>query len=440
MEALSKYAARWGWRVTVITTRKVAADGNHTEKKPDGVELIELDAFGRFRPSVRPADAEQDLRSQPAGFKRRLKTLVQDVLGQVPDPRIPFALAFASPWLDERVKAAIRSADVVVGTQPPWPPMLAAVFCKARFRKPIVLDYRDPLSNCHEMRGGRFAKALELWLDRFLIRRANAVVTVSEPMSAYYSGLFPEVHTILNGYDPERIEAAKSAVQGPPAREGRPLVIRYLGVITPGRIPNQLLAALQKLHDQGTNLSSRVRFEYYGEWLGLVRELDERYPALKPLFSFFGFVPYEESLRLIVTADHLLFCENQVRAAEGRESSASGVLTTKMFEYVASGRPILADISPETMAGSFIVKSSPMHFVSASTEDHIRYLQSDAFLNPATVEATPFVATLSREAQSRAYVHLLGSIAGRAASRRGSAFLPANLSLSGPQSGTYRSQ
>jgi hypothetical protein len=410
MEALSKYAARWGRRVTVVATRKSSADGVFTESVPDGVDLIEIDALGRVRPSERPVEVDVDARSTSPGLAGRIKTFVQDLLGQVPDPRLPFGLAFASPWLDERVKTALRSADVVVGTTPPWPPLLAAVICRGRFGLPAVLDYRDPLSNCHEMRGGPIAKALELILDRWLLKRADAVVAISEPMSDYYRTLYPTVHTVMNGYDPERLDQAKAAAASREPVESRPLVIRYLGIITPGRIPNALLAALQRLHDEGVDLATRFRFEYYGEWQGMVEHLDARHPDLKPIFSFHPFVPYAQALNLIVTADHVLFCENQVPPLPGRESSASGILTTKLFEYVASGRPVLADIAPDTTAGSFIVRSSPAHFVSTDPDAHYRHLNSAEFRGAAAVEPTPFVQTLSREAQSRAYVDLLDRI------------------------------
>lgn len=411
MEALSKYAARWGRRVTVIATRKAATDGEFTEEVPPGVELIEIDNLGRIRPSrVMPAQGE-DRRSAKPGLGTRIKWLVQDLLGQVPDPRTPFGLAFASPWLDERVKAAIRAADVVVGTTPPWPPLLAAIICRARFGKPAVLDYRDPLSNCHEMRGGRLAKYLELRLDKFLLKRADAVVTISEPMSAYYARFFPAVQTILNGFDPERLDAAKARSTYTVPAGDRPLVIRYLGIITPGRIPRNLLAALQRLEDEGVDLTARVRFEYYGEWQGMLDHVEAHHPALRRLFTFLPFVPYAQALDLIVTADHVLFCENQVKPLPGREDSASGILTTKLFEYVASGRPVLADISPATTAGSFIRQANEAHFVSDDADSHYAYLNSDAFLKPGTVPATDFLERLSRESQARDYVALLDSLA-----------------------------
>lgn len=411
MEALSKYAVRWGCEVTVIATVKTPADGEFTEEAPPGVRVMELSGWGRARAPAPIRPPSTDLRSAPPGLKRKIKNLVQDLFGQVPDPRLPFGLAFALPWLDPRIKDVLRRADVVLGTTPAWPTMLGAVICKWRFRLPCVLDYRDPISHGHETRGGWLATRLEVAVDRFLTRNADAVVTISEPMSDYYRSFFPGVRTILNGFDAERLDAAKARSPYVPPDGRRPLVIRYLGIISPGRIPRNLLSALQRHHDAGVNLAERLRFEYFGEWQGMVDYLEASHPDLRHLFTFHPFVPYAQALDLIVTADHVLFCENQVKPQPGREASASGILTTKLFEYVASGRPVLADISPETTAGTFITRSGEAHFVSDRAEDHYAYLASAAFLEPRPVTPTPFVQSLSREAQSREYVRLLEDVA-----------------------------
>ena len=210
IEAISKYLASDGHFVTVITTRKSASDGKFTEVYPKGVNVIELDDFGRRSASAENEGAFEPMYTKSPSLKRRFKDVVLKVLGQIPDPRLPFVLSFLRPSLSSDVTVALESADVVIGSAPPWPMLLAAVLCKKRFGIPCVLDYRDHFSECHEMPGGAFAKWLELKFDKYLVGNSDHVVAISAPMSSYYSGMTSKVTTIMNGYDHEVLDMARS--------------------------------------------------------------------------------------------------------------------------------------------------------------------------------------------------------------------------------------
>lgn len=420
MEAMAKYFARSGRDVVVITTRKSESDGEFTEAAPPNVKVIELDVFGRTTKSVRSRVPNKTVALDEKTLKRRIKNFVMRWLGQVPDPRLPWAAALAYPRLSPEVKGALSSANIIVATCPPWPPLLAAVLAKKRYKKPIVLDYRDQLSMCHEMPGGRFAKALELRLDHFLCHRADALVTISEPMAQYYSTFKKPVAVVLNGYDPEPLALAKAVSPWRPRSDGKPLVLRYLGLVSEGRIPRGLLKALDSAIQQGSVAPEAVKFEYYGEARLMHRFLQQKHPLLVGMFLFHQRVSYARAMELAVSADHLLFCENGVPPLPGEDQSAKGILTTKLFEYLASGRPVLAHISPQTLAGSFIVRASCRHFVSESAADFGKLLQAPEFWNPSPVEEGPFVRTLSRASQADGYLQVLDAVAaGEPLSQRG---------------------
>lgn len=411
MEAMSKYFARWGRNVTVIATRKGAIDGAFTEVFPDGVRVLELDQAGRLSPSTSaPIAADIEGFGPPqTGWFRSFKNMVMRAMGQLPDPRLPFALSFGGPTLAPEARQALATADVVVGTCPPWPPLLAVLLAKRRFGVPAVLDYRDQLSMCHEMPGSRAAKALEIRLDRWLTRRADLVVTISEPMRGYYRKYHDNVVAILNGYDHEKIEDARTRVPWQP-RPGQPLIIRYLGIITPGRIPREMLAALLRLQAKGVSMTERFRFEYVGECDVLKTVIQQEYASLADLFHFLPRVSYEESLNRIVSADFLMFCENGIPSNSGQEASASGILTTKLFEYLASGRPVIANIDEDTLAGSFIKKASDRHFVSNKVDAFEQFLESLSLALAGDVETSDFVKSLSRERQAMQYLDSLDKI------------------------------
>ena len=135
-EALSKYFARMGHNVSVITPAKTLADGELTEVIPDGVNLIELDRYGRDSKSTAVGSAHEPLYAENRSLKRRVKDTVMQLFGQLPDPRLPFILSLRSPRLSARADHAFREADVVIGSCPPWSMLLGAILVKKRYGDP----------------------------------------------------------------------------------------------------------------------------------------------------------------------------------------------------------------------------------------------------------------------------------------------------------------
>lgn len=404
-EALSKYLVTMGHHVTVITTRKSSADGEFTEAIPAGVDLIELDSFGRESTSRSTGVSFEPMYTGRPSWRRRTKDWVMQKMGQLPDPRLPFALAFFTPWLAARAKKALQQADVVIGSTPPWPMLLAALAAKRRFRVPCILDYRDHFSECHEMPGGPVAKWLEKIVDRRLVSAADHVVAISEPMSGYYRTMRDEVTTILNGYDDELIAAARTRAQ---ANEKNTVTVRYMGIVSPGRIPRRFLEALSILQAEAPDKFARIRVEFFGNAALVEQALREHYPAVADAFKFLAPVPYLTSLQRIVEADYLLFCETSSRAT----LSAQGILTTKLFEYIGSGRPVLADISRETLAGALLVKCGEQHVVGDSVETFLEALRRPDFYQRHPDQVSEISTSLSRRSQARQYAALAASVAG----------------------------
>jgi hypothetical protein len=128
------------------------------------------------------------------------------------------------------------------------------------------------------------------------------------------------------------------------------------------------------------------------------------------LFRFYGAVPYDHALELIVSADYLLFCEQMIPALPGQEESAAGILPTKLYEYLASGRPIIANVPPNELAGQFIRKAHSSHLVSNDTNEFEACLRSGAFWTPSPNPVGRFVRSLSRAVQAKVYLAYLDEI------------------------------
>lgn len=426
--AFSKYLSHFGHRVTVLTTQKRNFDGSLTEPLPDYCKVIEL---GRHLTTPHESEINSELaaKGRPwlADILVEARRRLTRVFGQLIDHRIFFALRFLAGSLPKEAVNALKEADVLISTSPPWPMHLAAYFASQHFDKPWVADYRDQFSGHHVFQTNVLSMKLEKMLDALMLRRANLVTVVSSPMAEYYQQFHQRVETIENGFDAEVFDEMQLRITKVSSLDERRKFIRYVGTITKStivkdRIPN-LLAALKLMRPDDRN---RLRIQFYGDSGTLPNVVKSEYPELVEHLEFKGHVPHREALELIFTADALFFSG----VSSNDSLSAKGVLTTKLFEYLAARRPIVADISPETLAGRVIAKSGlglvcstdPQVIASALQQ----WLTGDYSLTPET----DFINAFSREAQAKRLEQLLQVLPARSVMKKDDRFRKFKIFLS----------
>jgi glycosyltransferase involved in cell wall biosynthesis len=254
------------------------------------------------------------------------------------------------------------------------------------------------------MPGGRLANFFEKKLDRWLTSKADHLVTISEPMAEYYKGFSNKVEVIMNGYDAETLENARACSVNTLSDK---TVIRYMGIVSPGRVPYNLMRALQKLKTECPSKFDKIRVEFYGNASVLETVIKTDFLDLNEIFFFFESVSYFDSLRLMTEADYLLFSETSKTSS----LSSQGILTTKLFEYIGSGRPVLADISPTTLAGSLLLSINGNHVISISDDEFYLHLSNKEFYIRKPDNVSSISKSLTRESQTHHYLKLMKDVA-----------------------------
>ena len=176
-----------------------------------------------------------------------------------------------------------------------------------------------------------------------------------------------------------------------------------MGIISDGRIPRSLIKALDRLKEFQFDKFKKIRIEFFGNSALLKKYLVENFPNLLEIFNFYDFVPYEKSLRLMVESDYLLFSET----SDLSNLSTQGILTTKLFEYIGSGRPILADIHGKTLAGGLINKMSNENLVSNNELDFYSLISEDDFYVRKKTIVPLDILEYTRENQAYKYLEIL---------------------------------
>jgi len=313
---MAKYLRRLGHEVTVLTT---SAYGELPDDQAAGI--------------VRSADLQRWRGSGGGGLYR------SDTYSSRPHPVsklvVPEPLAVA--WAPFARRAALRLRrerhfDCVITTSPPES-VHTVGHALSRQGLPWVADLRDAWT--FEPLRPPFPTGLQRRLDERLERRrlgaADVVVCVSEPAAADLRRRgIAEPLVIPNGWDPEE-------APGPAETTGILDPVRvslvYTGRFgTYGRDPRALVEGMRRLAGAEPDTAARLELVVAGPLTEEERRLlaGDVSPARIVLA---GGLERERALSLQTEADALLLLAHPTR---------SQLLNIKLFEYMASGRPILA--------------------------------------------------------------------------------------------------
>jgi glycosyltransferase involved in cell wall biosynthesis len=339
---LTKYLARLGYRVTVLTSR-FSGDGpiEGAEAVIRTSDLLASSLNWRQRRD-RSAAGTAALASPPS----RVESLV------VPD------LSVAS-WVPFALRAAhgLRP-DCVITTSPPQSGHLAGLRL-ARRGIPWIAELRD---------GWRFdpprgdwplkaQRAFDSRLERSILRRADALVAVTRPIAEDLERrLGRNVELITNGFDPE--DAAEDNAEGSPLLDLARFSIVHTGSMGfTGASVRHLVDGLRLLRGEAPEVAGGLEIVFAG-----LLSTDEAKllagPGLDGIVRCIGSLERQDVLRLQRAADALLV----VTEGAKRPSVATG----KLFEYLAAGRPILV-LGSETAAAE-IVRETRAGFSTSATD------------------------------------------------------------------------
>ena len=247
-------------------------------------------------------------------------------------------------WNLTAIPAAIRIArregiDVVITTSPPGSVHFVGAAVRAAASTRWVADLRDPLIANQQRRSdttaARARQAANEQVARLVARRADAVSCVSEAIAAEVRRLDPRgvVRVIANGCDFDDFEGLEYS-------PGERFRITHAGSFFGRRDPRPFLQAFK---DSGVDGVAR----FVGDFRSSDREWAEAL-GLGDRLELVPYAPRAESLRLQRDSEALLLL---VPDADGR---GKGVLSGKVFEYLAAGRPILAVVPPDGAAAELV--------------------------------------------------------------------------------------
>lgn len=320
---LLKYLGRQGHDVTMLASPALGTGGADGARRTVRSRDLLVTPLNWRRSNLDSVSGQTD-----AGHAE--PSIVADIV--VPDLGIVTWFPFAAP----RALSLAREEqfDCVITTAPaPSVHLIGHVVRRLR-GVPWIADFHDgwvfePIRPPWPTAPQR---ALDARLERVVVEGADRIVTVSKPIADDLLERYgTDVLVLANGYDREEDpdEAPPDGMLDPAKRS-----FVHTGRMAAARAtPKPLLDALRLLKTEDPALLEGIEFVFAGPFTDEERDLLSA-PDLEGVTRFLGALPREQALRLQRAADVLLL------VAEG--PARKSVVTGKLFEYFAAGRPILA--------------------------------------------------------------------------------------------------
>ena len=356
---MSKYLPEYGWQPVIYTTK----DAEYPITDPTLEKDVAPEAEVIRRPIVEPYNFYKKFlglkkqekikagfasESKKSGWKERLSVWIRGNFF-IPDARcwwVKPSVRYLKHYLKE------QPVDAIISTGPPHSMHLIAQKLKKTLNILWIADFRDPWTEIDfydELHLTRWADRKQHKLERQVLTQADEVVTVSWNWAKGLERLGNrDVQVIQNGYD----WVFNPTEEKPTLSEA--FTLTHLGVIGPARNAPTLWQALRELKEEIEGFGKSLKIRLVGQVdQSVVQNLDTC--GLTENTELITHVPHDEVKRIQDTTQILLLLVNNA-------PNAKGILTGKLYEYLASGRPILA-IGPEDGDAARLLKETQAGFI-----------------------------------------------------------------------------
>jgi hypothetical protein len=330
IHGLAKFLPKFGWEPYILTTESNSKDPSSTQAKIFDARCETTCIKWKKMLGIKD---ETSLKERLGIPNQKNKKDGLDNLLKIWAEIFTYPCAMYN-WHDQAVKLgneliASESFDAMISSSGPPTCNLIAKDLNEIYGLPWIADFRDLWTQNHYYEFSRFRRFFERRLEFKTLSNADALTTVSKPLSEKLQQLHPEkrIFTIPNGFDPAQIN--------PGFPLAKKFTITYTGSLYQGRRdPELLFQALGNMISKGLMDANDLSVEFYGpkeNWI----EIDAERYGLNKLVKINGSISRDASIEM-QRRSHLLLL------LTWNNKDEKGVYTGKIFDYLAACRPILS--------------------------------------------------------------------------------------------------
>ena len=345
----SKYLPESGWEPIILTVDPEYAaypvtDLSLKDDLPSSVKVYSTKATNYFR------IYKKDKSKIPlAGFANSIDNtfkgkIFRFVRGNffLPDPRRGW-----NKYAFKKACELIESEGIrhVITTSPPHSTQLIGLKIKKKYPGvKWITDLRDPWTDIYyykQFYPTIISKAIDLGFEKNVLKKADKIITVGASLKTQFSlkvkGIEKKTEVITNGYDESDFKGITPVV---PSR----FTITYVGTLSDIYPIEGLIPALKTMQTSGKDFILR--------FVGTVSEKTRKMLESEIPEKYLEFLPYvvhSEAIKYMIGSSLLILIIPL-------HKSNKSIITGKLFEYLASGKPILC-LGPSAGDAAQIIKS-----------------------------------------------------------------------------------
>jgi glycosyltransferase involved in cell wall biosynthesis len=346
----SKYLPSFGWEPVILTVDPgyasyPAIDNTLENDIPAGVKVYKTKATDYFRfykkdksriPSAGFANSDD------SGFISKVLRFIRGNFF-IPDPRRgwnKYAFIKACELIEN------EKISHIVTTSPPHSTQLIGLKLKKKYPGiKWVADLRDPWTDIYYYSmfyHTPLASSIDRKLEREVLVTADKIITVGNSLKDLFSGkaagVAVKTEVLTNGYDDDDFSALERI-------NPQQFTISYTGTLSEAYPLQGFLNAIATLRDKGESIKLRfvgsVSPGRKNLILSKIRKSDVEFINYVDHVSAIKYMN-ESSALLLIIPDH---------------SSSMSILTGKIFEYIASGKPIIC-LGPKAGDAAAVIEKS----------------------------------------------------------------------------------
>ena len=345
----AKYLPSEGWQPVIYTPEnpeQLAVDESLAAEVPEDAEIVKtriIEPYELYKKVLRRSGHSKEavevnpVNAQNKSLLQKAAMWVRDNLFR-PDPRclwIGPSVRFLKKYLAE------HPVDLIVSTGPPQSMHMIGLRLSRETGLPWIADFRDPWTKIFYFKHLAMTPATERWhkkMEKKVLDEASAVVAVSPLVQQEFQAMTDTpVELITNGFDECDFSADKyTEAYGGPAQE---FTITHTGLFAADGNPTVLWDVLSEKCNSDETFRKLLKIKLIGKTDDqILKALKDR--GLGDSLIDMGYQPHSVAVQEQRKASLLIL---PLR----KEPEYKAVLPGKLFEYIASQRPILGIGQPD---------------------------------------------------------------------------------------------
>ena len=311
-------------------------DNSFVDEIPEGIKVIKQPIKEPYKLASKFSKGDSNTiskgiikNSSKQSLKEKLMLFIRGNFF-IPDARIGWvkpSVQFLNKYIRE------NGIEVVITTGPPHSLHLIALKLKNKLAFNWIADFRDPWTTIgyhKKLKLLPMAKLKHKNLERKVLTTADQIIVTSPTTKTEFKRITDTpIEVITNGYDVNSVNEFEP---------DKKFTIAHIGSLLSERNPEVLWKALGDISRDDKVFQSQFQLNLVGAVSNEILQAIERHELFQ-FVNLVGYVSHEEAIRHQKQSQVLLLVE-----INSEETKC--IIPGKLFEYMASNRPILA-IGPE---------------------------------------------------------------------------------------------